>query len=50
MTPKIRLIMLFRRDNRQYITDFETYVMFRKIVKIDIFHLLAEDIILQSAI
>lgn len=49
------------QDNRQYIEDFETYVMFRKIVKDDVFHkrfrlssalishLLAEDIVFQIA-
>lgn len=49
------------KDNRQYIGDFETYVMFRRIIKDDIFHLrfrlssalishlLAEDIVFQLA-
>jgi hypothetical protein len=26
-------------DKRQYIDDFETYLMFRKFVKMDVFHL-----------
>lgn len=50
-----------RKDNRQYIEDFETYVMFRRIVKMDVFHLkfrlsssiishlLAEDMMVQVA-
>lgn len=48
-------------DNRQYIEDFETYVMFRRIVKDNLFHLrfrlssdllshlLAEEIMFQIA-